>query len=239
LTQVKERQRFGGYVVNVNSLSHTRRSTKKLRTEVRREQIAQAALVLISRRGLNELNIGALAKEVRVVPSAIYRHYAHKDAVLESVLDLISNSLLENVKAVRDETPDSLEQLHFLLQRHIRLIRHHSGIPRVIFSEQIFAGNARRRQRIHKIISAYLGEIAGIVTAGQNAGQIRPDVSADSAAVMFLGLVQPAIILWLMSNQTFDVAGHAEQAWILFREMLETRSRFQVSSGFNQMTKSK
>ena len=56
---------------------------------------------------------------------------------------------------------------------------------------------------------------------------------------MFLGLVQPAIILWLMSNQTFDVAGHAEQAWILFREMLETRSRFQVSSGFNQMTKSK
>ena len=239
MTQVKERQRFGGYVVNVNSLSHTRRSTKKLRTEVRREQIAQAALVLISRRGLNELNIGALAKEVRVVPSAIYRHYAHKDAVLESVLDLISNSLLENVKAVRDETPDSLEQLHFLLQRHIRLVRHQAGIPRVIFSEQIFAGNARRRQRIHKIISAYLEEIARIVTQGQNAGQIRPDVSPDSAAVMFLGLVQPAIILWLMSNQTFDVAGHAEQAWILFREMLETRSRIQVSSGFNQMTKSK
>jgi len=143
--------------VNVNSLSHTRRSTKKLRTEVRQEQIAQAALVLISRRGLNELNIGALAKEVRVVPSAIYRHYAHKDAVLESVLDLISNSLLENVKAVRDETPDSLEQLHFLLQRHIRLVRHHAGIPRVIFSEQIFAGNARRRQRIRQRIQAPAG----------------------------------------------------------------------------------
>jgi AcrR family transcriptional regulator len=210
-----------------------------LRTEVRREQIARAALVLISQRGLNDLNIGALAKEVRVVPSAIYRHYAHKDAVLESVLDLISNSLLENVKAVRAETRDSLERLHLLLQRHIRLVRHHAGIPRVIFSEQIFAGNARRRQRIHKIISAYLEEIAGIVTEGQNAGQIRADVSADSAAVMFLGLVQPAIILWLMSNQTFDAPGHAERAWILFREMLETRRVSEAPSRFNQRANTK
>jgi AcrR family transcriptional regulator len=222
------------YVVNVNSLSHTRRSTRKLRTEVRREQIAQAALALISRSGLNELNIGTLAKEVRVVPSAIYRHYAHKDAVLESVLDLISKSLLENVKAVREETTDAIERLHLLLQRHIRLIRHHAGIPRVIFSEQIFAGNARRRHRIHKTISIYLEEIARIIAEGQNAGRIRPDVSAESAAVMFLGLFQPAIILWLMSNQAFDVAGHAERAWLLFHEMLEARQRFQVSAGYPQ-----
>lgn len=227
------------YVVYVNSLSHTRRSPRKLRTEVRREQIAQAALALISRRGLNELNIGALAKEVRVVPSAIYRHYACKDAVLESVLDLISKSLLENVKAVRDEASDPCERLHLLLQRHIGLVRHHSGIPRVIFSEQIFAGNSQRRHRIHQIISSYLAEIARIVAEGQEARKIRTDISPDSAAVMFLGLVQPAIILWLMSNQTFKVVEHAEQAWILFREMLETRPRVQVSTGFNQTKDSK
>jgi len=209
------------YVVNVNSLSHTRRSTRKLRTEVRREQIAQAALALISSRGLNELNIGALAKEVRVVPSAIYRHYRHKDAVL----DLIAKSLLENVKAVRDETSDSLERLHRLLQRHIRLVRHHAGIPRVIFSEQIFAGHARRRQRVHQIISSYLEEIARIVAEGQQAGEIRPDFAADSAAVMFLGLVQPPILLWLMSDQTFNVARQAEQSWGLFREMLQAANR--------------
>ena len=207
--------------MNVNSLSHTRRSSRRLRTEVRREQIAQAALVLISSRGLNELNIGALAKQVRVVPSAIYRHYRHKDAVLDSVLDLIAKSLLENVNAVREETSDSLERLHRLLQRHIQLVRHHAGIPRVIFSEQIFAGHPRRRQRLHQIISSYLEEIARIVAEGQRAGTIRPDFAADSAAVMFLGLVQPPILLWLMSDQTFDVARQVERSWALFREMLQ------------------
>lgn len=227
------------HIVNVNSLSHTRRSTRKLRTEVRREQIAQAALVLIARRGLNELNIGRLAKEVRVVPSAIYRHYPRKDAVLDSVLDLIAKSLLENVKAIREEALDSLERLHLLLQRHIRLVRDHAGIPRLIYSEQIFVGNARRRHRIHKIISSYLDEIARIVVEGQKAGTIRADVSANSAAVMFLGLVQPAIILWLISNQRFNVAQHAERAWDLFRETLATRRRFKIPAGFHRAKNSK
>lgn len=97
------------------------------------------------------------------MPSGIYRHYANKDAVLESVLE----------------------------------------------------------------------EVARIISEGQIAGRIRTDVPADSAAVMFLGLVQPAIIPWLMSNQTFNVARHAERAWDLFREALESRRRLQVHSRFD------
>jgi AcrR family transcriptional regulator len=223
--------------VNVNSRSHVRRPTRKLRTQVRREQIAQAALALISRRGLNELNISALAREVRVVPSAIYRHYARKDAVLESVLDLIGKSLLENVEAARDETSDSLGRLHLLLQRQIRLVRHHAGMSRVIFSEQIFAGSPHRRQQIHKIMSSYLTEIAGIIAEGQKAGEIRPDICADSVAVMFLGLIQSPLILWLMSNRTFDVAQHTEQAWGLFCEILEEQQRLQTELSAPEMAR--
>ncbi|HZL43456.1 MAG TPA: TetR/AcrR family transcriptional regulator [Verrucomicrobiae bacterium] len=199
-----------------------KRRAQKIKTEIRQEQIARAALVLIARRGLNHLNIGALSREVGVVPSAIYRHYPGKDRVLESVLDLISRSLLTNIEAVCQATPDALERLHLLLMRHVQLVRHHAGIPRVLFSEQIFAGSARRKQRVHQTLQGYLQKIARIIAEGRDQGQIRADIAPDTAAVMFLGLVQPAIILWLMSNGTFDVAGHAERAWCLFREMLET-----------------
>ncbi len=195
--------------------------TQKVRTAVRQEQIARAALALIARRGLNALNLGALAKEVGVVPSAIYRHYPGKDAVLESVLDLISKSLLANVDAACSAAADPVEQLHLLLMRHVQLVRHHVGIPRVVFSEQIFAGNPGRRRRIHEIIRGYLKRIAGIVRAGQREGRIRADLSPETAAVMFLGLVQPALVLWLMSNRTFDVVRQVDEAWGLFRRMLQ------------------
>jgi AcrR family transcriptional regulator len=202
-----------------------KRRAQKIKTDIRREQIARAALVLIARRGLNHLNIGALAREVGVVPSAIYRHYHGKDGVLESVLDLISRSLLTNVEAVCQATPDALERLHLLLMRHVQLVHHHVGIPRVLFSEQIFAGSARRRRRVHQTLQGYLQKIAQIIGEGRTQGQIRADIAPDTVAVMFLGLVQPAIILWLMSDGAFDVAPHTERAWRLFREMLEPHGR--------------
>lgn len=203
--------------------------TPKLKTEVRQEQIAQAALTLVARRGLSHLNIGALAQAVGVVPSAVYRHYRGKDGVLSSVLELISKQLLSNVEVVCEATTKPLERLHSLLQRHVQLVRHEAGIPRVLFSEQIFAGHSARRRRAHQILRDYLREIADIISKGQDEGSIRCDVQPETVALMFLGLVQPAVILWLMSSGAFDVPRHVEQAWNLFSEMLRGHKEHPVA----------
>ena len=210
------------------------RRAKKVKTGIRQEQIARAALVLIARCGLNGLSIGAVAQEVGVVPSAIYRHCRGKDEVLQSVLDLISRILLANVETVCQATPDALERLHFLLMRHVQVVRHHAGIPRVIFSEQIFAGSSARRRRVRQVLEGYLQKIAGIIAEGRRQGQIRAGISPRTAAVMFLGLIQPAIILWLMSNGAFDVVRHTERAWRLYCGMLqkdENRTASAAGSG--------
>ena len=200
------------------------RRASKTRTEVRQEQIAQAALTLIARRGLNCLSIGAVAKAVGVVPSAVYRHFPGKDGVLGAVLELISEHLLANVQSARQAAADPFERLHLLLRRHVELVRHQAGVPRVLFSEQIFAGHRARRRKVYQTLQQYLEQIARIICEGQKARQIRVDLKPETVALMFLGLVQPAVILWLMSNRTFDVATHVEHAWRLFRSVLQTEA---------------
>jgi AcrR family transcriptional regulator len=212
----------------------------KTKTEIRQEQIAQAALVLVSRHGLRRLNVAGLARQVGVVPSALYRHYRSKEAVLEAVLDLISCRLLENVQAVRQESSDPLECLHRLLSRHVQLIRDNVAIPRVIFSEEIFSGH--QRQRVRQIMQGYLEQVQELIREGQLQGRIRLDLAPDTGSVMFLGLVQPAVILWLMSDGAFDVAGHAEKAWRLFSGMLRAgrdggRTRVRISTHVAQAAK--
>jgi len=193
----------------------------KTKTEIRQEQIAAAALELMARHGPKSLNVARLAEQVGVVPSAIYRHYSGKDKVLEAVLDLISQRLQENVKAVREETPDALERLHRLLNRHVQLIRKNIAIPRVVFSEEMFSGHAPRRRRVHQLIQGYLGQVAALIAEGQEAGTLRADVAADTISVMFLGLIHPAVILWLASDGGFDVGSHTAKAWPLFAQMLQ------------------
>jgi AcrR family transcriptional regulator len=190
------------------------------KTEIRQEQIAQAALVLIARKGVAGLSVAGVAKEVGVVPSGIYRHYRSKDEILDVVIDLIAHRLLDNVQAVRVEVSDPLDRLHRLLLRHLELIRQNGGIPRIVLSEEIFSGKPKRRLKVYRMISSYLNEVAILVREAQTNGRVQPDVAPDAAAAMFLGLIQPAAILWMMSDGKFDIDKHAVHAWQLFSIML-------------------
>jgi hypothetical protein len=80
-----------------------------------------------------------------------------------------------------------------------------------------------RKAKLNRKIGRYLAEISNIIQQGQDENYIRKDVDADTVSVMFLGLIQPAAILWHISNEAFDVAKHGEKAWKIFKESLETR----------------
>jgi len=196
-------------------------ATEKLDTEIRREQISEAALNLIGSRGMKRLSIAGVARRVGLVPSAIYRHFRSKDDLLDAVLDLIGGKLIENVSSACSKTSDSLECLKLLVMGHVRLIRENAAIPRVVFSDEVYGGNPTRKTKMHQIISRYLAEVARVVRQGQQKGLIRHDVDPEMISVMFLGIIQPAAILWRLSEEKFDVTKHAEKAWKFLSEALK------------------
>ncbi|MBI2220111.1 MAG: TetR/AcrR family transcriptional regulator [Acidobacteria bacterium] len=195
--------------------------TEKRDTAIRQEQIATAALSLIAHHGLQGLSVAGVARRVGLVPSALYRHYGSKDDIVDAALDLVRDRLMENVRAVGVEQAGALNRLHVLLQRHVALLTsNQAAVLRVVFSEEAFAGRASRRSKIYRIIRGYLDGVAAIVSQGQVAGEIRADLDPQTAAVMFLGLIQPAAILWFMSGGALDVSAHAEAAWTVLSRAL-------------------
>lgn len=190
--------------------------SQKLQSEVRQEQIAQAALAVVARHGLKRLNIASVARRVGVVPSALYRHFKGKDAIIDTVVGLVRERLLDNVRVATETVSDPLEQLRVLLGRHVQFIKDHQALPRIVFSEQVYEGRPGRRRTMFGAIQAYLDRVAGIIKQGQAEGLIRSDLEPSTVAVMFLGLIQPAAILWQMSDGEFDVTGHTERAWTVF-----------------------
>ncbi|HEY7728981.1 MAG TPA: TetR/AcrR family transcriptional regulator [Candidatus Eisenbacteria bacterium] len=192
-----------------------------LDTRTRRDQIAQAALRLIATRGLRALSVAAVARQVGLVPSAIYRHFESKDRLLDATLEHLGDRLLSNVHLAAEETDDPLERLRRLLARHLRLIRENQAIPRVIFSEAIYGDRPERKARVHGIITRYIDHIAQFVLAGQRAGRIRSDLDPRGTAVAFLGLVLPVAVLWHLSDGKFDAARQSERGWRIFRAGIE------------------
>lgn len=188
----------------------------KLDTQIRREQIAEAALGLVAEQGLRRLSVAAVARRVGIVPSGIYRHFKSKDDILSAVLDRIEERLLANVQAACEETGDPIECLKGVLMRHIRFIREGRAIPRMIFSDDVHAGNPQRRQRVLQIFTRYSGRVSQIVRLGQSQGRIRSDLDVQTVTLMLFGIVIPAGILWHLTEGGFDVTRHAQRAWQLF-----------------------
>jgi AcrR family transcriptional regulator len=191
---------------------------EKLDTQIRREQIAEAALSLVASQGLRRLSVAAVARRVGLVPSGIYRHFKNKDEILDAVLDRIEQRLLANVKASRDEHADALDCLKDVLMRHIRFLREGKviSVPRMIFSDDAHADNPARKRRVLRVFEQYTGQIAEIVREGQTQGRIRPELDVQTVALMLFGIIVPAGILWHLTEGGFDVTRHAQRAWKLF-----------------------
>jgi AcrR family transcriptional regulator len=195
-------------------------ATEKLDTRIRREQIVQAALSLVSAEGLKQLSVARVGKRIGVVPSALYRHFPGKDEILDAMLAEVQARLIENVRVAREEAPDALGRLRALLTRHVALIVDHPGLPRLIFSDDVYSGQPRRRAQMYRGVTQYLDRVAAIVREGQEAGQISPEVDPSAAAVLFLGLVQPPAVLHHLSGGTFDARKQVERTWTLFEAAL-------------------
>lgn len=209
--------------MNVLSQTITRMSSEKLDTEVRQDQITQAALNLIASHGFRELSMVKIARKVGIVPSAIYRHFKNKEEVLDAAFDQVQGRLYDNVGIVCNETSEPLDRLKRLLIYHVKLIRESQGILRIVLSEDIYNGHSERRIKVYNIIKGYLDKIDKIVSQGQQEGKIRQDIDAATISLMFLSIIQQAAILWHISNGKFDVTRHAEKAWRIFNEYLEMK----------------
>jgi AcrR family transcriptional regulator len=195
-------------------------SDEKLNTEIRQEQIAQAALDLVATQGLGRLSVAAVARRVGLVPSGIYRHFHSKEEIVDAVLDLLERRVQEIIRTAAEASSDPLERLRKVLMGHARFIREGRAIPRVIFSDEVHMGQPGRKARVHQILSGYLGHLGGFVRQGQQEGRIRRDLSPETLALMLFGIVVPGGILWHVTDGGFDVTKHAERAWRIFSDTM-------------------
>ena len=189
---------------------------KRLSTDVRHEQIAEAALDIVRSEGVRALNVAAVAEKVGIVPSAVYRHFKNKTEIVGAVLQLIRERLNAHFQEVVDLDDAPVDKLHLLLARHISMIGGDNAIPRIIFSEEVIGGMPEMRQQLYAVIQDVIRNVAAIVAQGQAAGAIRSDLPPENIAVSFLGMIQPAAIIWSLSGGVFDLAAHSRHSWQLF-----------------------
>ena len=166
----------------------------KVKTEVRREQITQAAFNVISSHGVKGLTTSAIAKDLGISGANLYRHFENKKEILNSVVDKIGEGLLQNLEAVqRSPFKNPLLKLRRLFKLHLEYIENNKGIPRLVYSEEMHIANVKLRGRLLDAINSYTKGIALLIRGGQENGTINKNMDPKSIDLMPVCFVKYAL----------------------------------------------
>lgn len=196
----------------------------KVDTEVRREQITQAALDIIASDGVKGLTTSAIAGRVGISGANLYRHFQNKNEILNSVVAKIGADLLQNLRAVRGEAPeDPLLKLTKLVRRHLEYTQNNKGIPRLVFSEEMHITNVPLKEKLVRVINSYTQEISSLIREGQEAGIIKQNMEPQALALTIVGLIQVTVLKWSLNGFSFSPVDQGMKLWKNLERCITTK----------------
>lgn len=186
---------------------------KRLTSKMRQEQILDTTLEIIAEKGLAGVNTSEIAHRIGIVPSALYRHFENKEALIDALLDRTHNVLFENVRKISLDSSGASKNLRSLFLLHIEFIRNNPGIPKLVFSDAAVFGSPERKEKVFLIVKNYMNKLAEIAEKGRREGDLIDDSSPEAVAFSMVSFAQHVGLISNLSDGKIDMSKYAELAW--------------------------
>ena len=192
------------------------RQSKK---DIRRDQIMDAALRIIARRGVSGLTTAAIAKDSGMSEANLYRHFANKEDILAATIESVAGEIEKNFTRAFPKGANPAAGLRAFFRLQLALMGGNSGIPRFLFSEELH-GAPRLREKLLSHLYRFAARLEGMVRAGQSSGDIRRDLDAPVVVLTFISMVQGLMFRWSLSGFSFSLSREGLKLWKNFEKCL-------------------
>jgi AcrR family transcriptional regulator len=208
------------------SIFNRRRSVAKKRenTEVRQQQIVDAAAILIFKYGSEHLTVKRIAAEVGISEAAIYRHFKSKKSILSFLLRHIEEVLLRDIspETVANE-PVTLGGIENIIRNHFSMISMRRGISFQVVAEVISLGDRKLNKQASQAIDKYISRLKELLTEGVRDGAVRQDIDLEASATLLFTLIQGLVNIWALSEGSFKLIEKYTALWRIYREAIARR----------------
>lgn len=157
-----------------------------------REAVLRTAIELFNRRGFDATSISDLATELGVTKSAVYHHFASKEALLSAALDEALEGLSSAVEAasVATDGERSSVRLRTTVEAAVRILSDHlpavTLLLRVRGNSDVERAAMERRRHIDE-------RLAVLVRQSVEEGDLRADVDPEVISRLIFGMVNSLV----------------------------------------------
>lgn len=186
------------------------------RSDNKKTVILAALIRMLEQPHASRITTAALAQQLNQSEGALYRHFSNKADLFESLIDLASGQLLEDLNHICATEPDGCRQLHKQLHALLLFTERHPGLTRVLTGEALVMEHPRLQVRINGLISDLEAILRQTAQTAIDAGTLGKSVNAAACANLLMLWVQGR---WLRYTQTgwqsLPTEGYGEQLSIL------------------------
>jgi AcrR family transcriptional regulator len=166
--------------------------------EVVRRALLQSAAQHFAAHGLRGANINRISLDAGFAKGTVYNYFRSKEELFEAVLSVGSEETLRRYR-VQPVEGGTREKLRALMAADASLVREHEAFMQTFVRELVVP-----RPETDALIAAGMAplveEAVRIIAAGQDAGELRGDLSASRLAQVLLGLLTMAYVQNWRSN---------------------------------------
>lgn len=171
----------------------------------RQQEIMQAALELISEKGIQGLTTKNLSLKIGISEPALYRHFENKNKILLSILDSLKKNSTQFFDSQKHSTENSLVKIEQLFFNHFQSFIKRPVLTSIVFSEDLFRNEPELMSKMKDVIFHNQVILMDIISEGKINGEIRSDIDTRVMAIMIMGSLRLFITEWQMDQFKFDL----------------------------------
>jgi TetR/AcrR family transcriptional regulator len=151
------------------------------KTGERRLQILQTLASMLETPQGEKITTAALAARLACSEAALYRHFASKAQMYESLIEFIEQSLFSVINQITSEEDQGFKQVELIISLLLRFAQKNKGMTRVLIGDALVNENERLQQRINALLDKIEAALKQALRISATQENLKPD--ADFAAL--------------------------------------------------------
>lgn len=178
----------------------------------RREEILQAAITLLEKEN-HWVTTADLARAVGLTEAALYRHFSGKYAIFLALTGYLRDNLLPETQS-RPLIGSPLQKVRALCEYQLDFLAAHPGLCRIFLVE----GGLSRSEcsLVHELVQECVQQIRTLLAAARAQGELPDACNPEQGATFFVGLIQAAILRFVLSDFTVPPTTEIPLLWGYF-----------------------
>ncbi|MFN2447349.1 MAG: TetR/AcrR family transcriptional regulator [Vicinamibacterales bacterium] len=190
----------------------------------KREAILAAATSVFARRGFFQAQVADVARLAGVAAGTVYLYFRGKDDLLVSLFEKTMRAALAEGRTALDGVPDAAERLRRIARLHLQRLGRDRNLA-IVFQVELRQTTKFMQQFSSTYLRDYLELIQQTIAGGQQAGTLRADINARTAAKMFFGALDEMATNWILSDRRYELDAEADAVVDLFVNGIGPRRR--------------